>query len=409
MLTIFKKGVIASAACLASMLSFLPVQMAHATSWAELTQQARGQTVYFNAWGGDDKINDYIQWAGQRLKSEHDITLIHVKLSDTSAAVARILAEKTAGRTSDGSVDLLWVNGENFAAMKRAKLLQAKSWVFDLPSWQFTDTDELPGLISDFAEPTLGLESPWGRAQLVFAYDTAITNTPPKNADELKAYIKANPGRFTFPQPPDFVGVSFLKQIALELSNQDPALFKPATEAQAARVLAPLWDWLDAVEGDFWRGGRSYPADYPSLRQLLGDGEIDIAVSFNPADASNAIAAGDLPSSVRTYIHQPGTLANIHFLAIPFNAQAPAAARIVADFMLSPEAQIRKADPTIWGDPTVLSYAKLSSEDKVAMENLPIGIATLSAGALSATLPEPHPSWVKMLEQGWASRYAAGR
>ena len=403
------KLVLAGAAFLGFLLSLAPIQMASASSWSEITQAAKGQSVYFNAWGGDDKINDYIQWAAKRLKSEHNITLTHVKLSDTSAAVARILAEKTAGRTSDGSVDLLWVNGENFAAMKRADLLQADSWVFDLPSWQFTDTTELPGLISDFAEPTDGRESPWGRAQLVFAYDTAITATPPQNPAELMAYIKANPGRFTFPQPPDFVGVSFLKQIALELSAQDPALFKPASEEAAARVLAPLWAWLDEAQPHFWRGGRSYPADYPSLRQLLGDGEIDIAVSFNPADASNAIASGDLPETVRTYIHQNGTLANIHFLAIPFNAQAPEAARLVADFMLSPEAQIKKADPTIWGDPTVLSYAKLSARDKAAMDSLPRGVATLSAAELNATLPEPHPSWVKVLEQGWASRYGAGR
>ena len=403
------KLVLAGAAFLGFLLSLAPIQMASASSWSEITQAAKGQSVYFNAWGGDDKINDYIQWAAKRLKSEHNITLTHVKLSDTSAAVARILAEKTAGRTSDGSVDLLWVNGENFAAMKRADLLQSDSWVFDLPSWQFTDTTELPGLISDFAEPTDGRESPWGRAQLVFAYDTAITAAPPQNPAELMAYIKANPGRFTFPQPPDFVGVSFLKQIALELSEQDPALFKPASEEAAARVLAPLWAWLDEAQPHFWRGGRSYPADYPSLRQLLGDGEIDIAVSFNPADASNAIASGDLPETVRTYIHQNGTLANIHFLAIPFNAQAPEAARLVADFMLSPEAQIKKADPTIWGDPTVLSYAKLSAGDKAAMDSLPRGVATLSAAELNATLPEPHPSWVKVLEQGWARRYGAGR
>ena len=89
-------------------------------------EAARGQTVYFNAWGGDDKINDYIEWAGDELKSRHGITVVHVKLADTAAAVSRILAEKTAGRDSGGSVDLLWVNGENFAAMKRNGLLQAE-------------------------------------------------------------------------------------------------------------------------------------------------------------------------------------------------------------------------------------------------------------------------------------------
>ena len=43
---------------------------------------------------------------GQRsAESRNDITLIHVKLTDTADAVSRILAEKTAGKTSGGSVD----------------------------------------------------------------------------------------------------------------------------------------------------------------------------------------------------------------------------------------------------------------------------------------------------------------
>ena len=102
----------------------LPLQSATAGDFNDTIDAARGQTVYFNAWGGDDKINDYIAWAGDRLRERHGITLVHVKLADTAAAVGRILAEKSAGRTSGGSVDLLWVNGENFAAMKRHGLLQ---------------------------------------------------------------------------------------------------------------------------------------------------------------------------------------------------------------------------------------------------------------------------------------------
>jgi len=51
------------------------------------------------------------------------VTLVHVKLTDTADAVAQVLAEKAAGRDSDGAVDLLWINGENFAAMRREDLL----------------------------------------------------------------------------------------------------------------------------------------------------------------------------------------------------------------------------------------------------------------------------------------------
>ena len=376
-------------------------------SFDKLKAEAKGQSVYFNAWGGDDKINAYIRWAGDQVQERYGITLEHVKLTDTAAAVSRILAEKTAGRDDDGSVDMLWVNGENFASMKRAGLLQKQDWVSHLPNWRYTDAQELPAIKLDFAVPTDGLEVPWGRAQLAFFYDSAHLANPPKNAAALKDYIANNPGRFTYPQPPDFIGISFLKQLLIELTNQDAALYAPVDEADFEAVTAPLWAYLDEINPNLWRAGRAYPQNYPAMRQLVADGEADIYIAFNPADASSAIERGELQDSVRSYVHDSGTLANVHFLAIPFNSGNAAAAQIVADFMLSPEAQLRKADPAIWGDPSVLSIGKLSQADKAAFGALPKGIATLSPADLAKTLPEPHPSWVPMLEAAWASRFAA--
>ncbi len=381
----------------------------NADEFTSLQKEAKGQTVYFNAWGGDAKINSYIGWAGKILSKRHDINIVHVKLTDTASAVSRILAEKVAGRSDNGSIDLLWVNGENFSAMKQARLLQEQPWVNSLPNWRYTDSESLPAILSDFAEPTDGKESPWGRAQLVFSYDSARLDSPPKSVAALAEFITKNPGRFTFPQPPDFIGMSFLKQILLELSNDNQALYQPANDYNFSKVTAPLWRWLDSAKPNLWRSGNTYPKNYPVLRQLLGDGEIDIAIAFNPADASAAIARGELPSSVRTYVHDGGTLANVHFLAIPFNAAAPAAAKVVANFMLSPEAQLKKADPTVWGDPTVLSMPKLSKAQSKAFEELPRGIATLSDAELGQTLAEPHPSWVPRLEAAWIARYASGK
>ena len=101
----------------------LAVTSASANDFTDLQKGAKGQTVYFNAWGGDAKINSYISWAGQILADRHDITLVHVKLTDTASAVSRILAEKAAGRENGGSIDLLWVNGANFAARIRETAL----------------------------------------------------------------------------------------------------------------------------------------------------------------------------------------------------------------------------------------------------------------------------------------------
>lgn len=373
-----------------------------------LVEKANGQQVYLNAWGGDDKINAYIKWVSDRVNADYGITLEHVKLNDTAAAVSRILAEKTAGRDTDGSVDMLWVNGENFASMMRADLLQPNDWVTSLPNWRYTDANELPAIMLDFAVPTKGREVPWGRAQLVFFHDSAYLANPPKSANALKAYISKNPGRFTYPQPPDFIGVSFLKQLLIELTDANDALYAPVDEADFDAVTAPLWQYLEDINPNLWRGGNAYPQNYPAMRELVFDGELDIYIAFNPADASSAIARGELQDTVRSYVHDKGTLANVHFLAITFNSDASEAARVVANFMLSPEAQLRKADPEIWGDPSVLSMGKLSSSDKAAFDALPKGVATLSPADLAKTLAEPHPSWVPMLEKAWQERFASG-
>ena len=394
----------------AGLMAFLPFSTMAADKFETFVDQARGQSVYFNAWGGSPAINAYIAWAADQLKVRNDITLIHVKLTDTADAVSRILAEKTAGKTSGGSVDLVWVNGENFASLKRQNLLQDEGWAFSLPSFTYTDSAALPALISDFATPTDGLESPWGRAQLVFGYDTAYVVAPPRSAAALANWVKQdeNKGRFTFPRPPDFTGTSFLKQIALEVVP-DSSIFAapaPADMVSADAMLGPLWAWLADVSSHLWRAGRHYPVNYTDMVRLLGDGEVAIAMAFNPAEFSNGIAQGILPDTVRSYIHEGGTLANVHFVAIPFNANGPAA-KVVANFLLSPEAQLRKANSEIWGDPTVLSMAKLPPEDAAAFAGLPRGIATLSDAQLSRSLAEPHPSWVKVIEQGWEKRYAA--
>ena len=83
-----------------------------------------------------------------------------------------MVAEKAAGRTEGGAVDLIWINGENFAAMKAQDLLFGP-FAQDLPNFRYVDTAGKPTTLVDFTVPTDGFEAPWGMAQFVFLYDTA--------------------------------------------------------------------------------------------------------------------------------------------------------------------------------------------------------------------------------------------
>jgi putative thiamine transport system substrate-binding protein len=379
-------------------------------NWDAVLADAKGETVYWNAWGGAENINAYVDWAGKELLSKYGVTLVHVKLEDTANAVAKVVAEKAAGRVEGGSVDMIWINGENFASMKRQDLLMAPGWAEALPNWKYVDIENKPTIRTDFTVPVEGLESPWGMAKLVFFHDTkrlAVDNVP-QSAAGLLDYAKANPGKISYPMPPDFIGSTFLKQVLSETVADRSVLLKPVDEATFAATAKPLFDYLDALHPVAWREGKAFPKNYPEMKQLLSDGALDVIFAFNPAEASNAIAAGELPDTVRSFTFPGGTLSNTHFLAIPFNANAKAGAMVVANFMISPEAQIRKQDPKVWGDPTVLNVGKTSAEEQAAFAALDLGIATLSPDKLGPALDEPHPSWMSRIEEEWKRRYGAG-
>ncbi|KOO05437.1 ABC transporter substrate-binding protein [Vibrio nereis] len=359
-------------------------------TWQQVEQQAQGQDVYFHAWGGSQEINRYIQWAEQELKSRYNVTLHHVKVSDIAETTARLLAEKAARKENGGSVDMVWINGENFKSMKENQLLFGP-FVEQLPSWEYVDKS-LPVTV-DFSVPTDGLEAPWGVGQFVFIHDKLKLNNPPESFSEMLSYAKAFPNRLTYPRPPEFHGTSFIKSLLIELTNNDPALQQPVSPENFALITKPLWDYLDQFHNVAWRGGKQFPAGTAETVQLLDDGQIDLAVTFNPNAVYSAQANGNLAETTQAYALNNGALSNIHFLAIPWNANAKAGAKVAINFLLSPEAQSRKGDINIWGDPSVLSNQYLTGSAQNTQQ--------------FKSIAEPHPSWQTALEKEWLKRYGS--
>jgi putative thiamine transport system substrate-binding protein len=376
---------------------------AQSTAWADLEKKARGQTVVFNAWGGSERINAYLAWAAEQVAKDFGIKLEHVKVTDTADVVKRVRNEKSAGKSNDGSVDLVWINGENFLAMKREAMLFGP-WAESLPSFRFVDVEGKPTTRIDFAEPTQGLEAPWGMAQLTFFTDRAKQPNPPRSTAALLEFAKANPGRMSYPKPPNFHGTTFLKQTLMDLTSDRATLYKPFDANAFATVTEPLWKHLDALHPHLWRTGKQFPANAAAIRQMMADGELSLAFTFNPNEAANEIAAGRLPASVMSYQFDSGTIGNTHFLAIPFNSKAKEAAQVVANFLLSPAAQARKADIKIWGDPTVLAPSKIPVQEAGLFTG---NRAPGQVERFASVIPEPHGSWVDPIEKEWARRYGA--
>lgn len=376
-----------------------------------LAEAARGETVFFHAWSGDPTINAYIEWAGDEIEARYGIELEHVRVTDTADVVGIVLAETAAGRDTGGSVDLVWINGENFIALKDAGLLYApddEGWAHRLPNWDVIDVAGNPSLTTDFTVPVEGLQAPWGTVQFSFYYDSEEIAQTPTNLDELLVWAQENPGRFTYPQPPNFLGSTFLKLLLAYTVDDRERLGAALPDGEAEAALAPLFAYLDELHPHLWRSGRTFPANQAALRQLYGDGEITIGFANNPAEASGAVARDEFPASTRSFVFDDGMIANSHFVAIPANANAPEAALVVANFLMSPVAQLRKQDPAVWGDFTVLDVSALDQNVQDGFAALDLGLATLTPSELGPAIAEPHASWLSAIEAMWAARYQGG-
>lgn len=372
--------------------------------WQQTLDAARGQTVYWNAWGGDARTNAFIVWVGEQTEALYDVSVEQAKLSDTAEAVTRVISERAAGRDEGGSVDLIWINGPNFLAMKEQGLLHGP-FVADLPNARYLDLTPTSPASVDFAVSVDGMESPWRLARFVFTYESARVAKPPRTMAGFVDWAGANPGRMTHPDPSNFMGATFLKQALIELAPDPGVLQVPVTGTAFEATTAPLWDWYDALRPNLWRGGETYPANQSVQQQLLNDGEVDIGMSFDPASTAAAIADGLLPDTARVFVPEGGSIGNISFVAIPYNAANAEGAEVVANFLLDPATQAHMQNIEVLGSFSVLDPSRLDDAAYAAFAVLPTAPALPTVAELGPTLLEPHASWMSRLTEEWARRY----
>lgn len=311
--------------------------------WSGVLREARGQTVRFWMYGGDDRVNAYVDDDVRPALERLGVHLRRVPVTDTAEALRRVVAERRAGKRSGGGVDLVWVNGENFATGKQAGLW-LRDWSTQLPnSHRYVDWSD-PTIATDFRVAVDGQESPWQRATFVYAYDSARTDHPPTTFAALLAYARAHPGRVTYPAPPDFTGSAFVRQVV------------------AAMGAGRAFRYLEQLKPYLYRGGEVYPKSQAELEQLFGDGQVDFAMAYDASFVNADVRKGIFPPTARPFVMKPGALTNTSYVAIPANAAHAAGAQVLANLLLDPKLQARKARPDVLGNPTVLDASRLPAD-----------------------------------------------
>ena len=184
-------------------------------SWEEIVEAARGTTVTFYGWGGDENRNNWLNTTvASYVKDKYDITLEVVGMN-IDEILAKLSGEKQAGAKTS-SIDMIWINGENFYSAKENGLLYGP-FTAQLPNMEnYIDLDA-PETLNNFCMPIEGYEAPYARAQMVMFNDSAVTPEAPANADEFMEYCKKYAGKVTYPALPDFTGSAFVRNLIYEL------------------------------------------------------------------------------------------------------------------------------------------------------------------------------------------------
>lgn len=366
--------------------------------WDEVVARARGTTVTWRMWRGDAAINRYVDgWLGPRLRDTFGVDVRAVE-GQGAELVNALVTEREASAGRAGTASLLWINGETFAQMQTEHLL-AGPWADRLPNAALVDAGS-PIISRDFEQPTAGFESPWGTVQFALIYDPARTPEPPRSIPALAEWIRRHPGRFTHDQ--QFTGITFLKTLMYGLSGGVTAFQGGFDDQRYQQGRDRLFAWLNGLRGAFWREGATYPPDVAAMHRLFANREIDFTMSNNQNEVVTKVRQGILPAGARALLLDEGTIANAHYVGIPFNAPNPAGALVLANLLLSPEAQLEKQRGDVWGDGTVLDVPRLPAPwpDRFTA-------ATRDAAALpyeelvAKARPEVHPQYHARLLADW--------
>lgn len=181
---------------------------------------------------------------------------------------------------------------------------------------------------------------PYRGSAVLLAYDTKTVAAPPKTLDELLAWIKANPGKFTYNSPKS--GGSGGAFVATVLDKFVPADARAKMTVGYEKDLEKYWDQgfatLKDLNSSVFQSG-VYPNGNQQTLDLLAKGQISMAPVWSDQFITG-LTNGQIPSSVKaTQISNPSFTGGAAYLGIPKSSPRQEAALKLANFVLTPDAQ----------------------------------------------------------------------
>lgn len=369
-----------------------------AASWDQITEAARDTTVTFYGWGGDENRNNWLNTTvADHVKENYGITLEVVGM-DINDILTKLSGEKQAG-SEKGSIDMIWINGENFYSAKDNGLLYGP-FTHKLPNMEAYVDLEDPETLNDFCMPIEGYEAPYAKAQMVLYADTAVTPELPENAAEFMEFCKKYPGKVTYPALPDFTGSAFVRCLIYETCGWEQFQDMEADYDTVKTAIEPALSYLRELNPYLWNQGKTFPDSSTTVDAMFADGELVLDMSYGPFSVASGIEEGIYTDTTQTFVFDNGTIGNTNYMGIAFNSPNKAGAMVVINAILSGEIQLTQYAQL--KELPVVDQNKLSAEEKAAFDAVELGHGILTqAELLSHRLPEMPASLVPVIEEIW--------
>jgi putative spermidine/putrescine transport system substrate-binding protein len=296
--------------------------------------------------------------------------------------------------------------------------------------WQEITADNVPNVANVIAPAiasSTGSDIPYRGSQVLLAYNAErlltlakeqgkvaddATDLPdelvPATWAELMTWVCEFPGEFIYPRPDTTgAGRNFVTRAALESNglNQDTFTIDAFTEAYGTDELTPeqiaeindtyfagTWEMLNEIEPCLYDNA-TYPSGAAATTRLLAD-ELVTMIPIWSDQALQAKAAGLLPEDIRfIQLSDLPMVGGYASSAIPTNASNLEGALVLANFMLSPEAQ-ESVVRDIGGFPAI------------SWEQLPQELQADFNDVITDDVPSFGSVWTGPMYEGWYSTVA---
>jgi putative thiamine transport system substrate-binding protein len=349
-----------------------------AVSWSDIEKKARGQSIDFSYWGESKNRQNYIDWVTQSVEQRYGV---HIRKHPRGAI-----------NRNETLTDVFEVvDGGDFKRLKEQKVLLRVDHL--LPNWIYLDTS-LP-IRLDHGEEVQGLEVPFEMPQLSFIRHFKSPE-PSKDVHDFLRMAVESQGKITYPDGRYRSGLMFIKQALYELMPNPGMMQHPVNPQIFDGETKTLWDFLDRLHPYLWKQGKEFPKNNQAMQDLYEKGEFVLSMTNNPAKVGAFFHQGRKNVASNAYGHK-AMVTNFSRVAIYAHSMSKEAALVLANFLISPQAQAKRADLAYGGMPSVL-------DPKTVPQVFQQSIASSRQG-MSRGIPEAKPRWDNPLTKIWASHY----